>query len=569
MNLHRILTIITFIISCPILAQSQYPKDYFRSPLDIPLQLSGNFGELRSNHFHAGFDFRTQQKEGLNVYAAAAGYVSRIKISAYGYGKAIYIDHPNGYTTVYGHLKRGSAAVERYIKAQHYKEQNFEIDVFPKPGELVVTKGDLIAYSGNTGGSGGPHLHFEIRETNSEKILNPLHFGFDSIIIDTKKPVVTDLVVYPINEQSVVNTSAEPVVLNLSPQPDGSYLAGKVSATGKVGFGINAYDSNNYSTNKNGVYKVESYVNGSLSFGYQFDEFAFNESRYINALIDFSRFKRVGQRVQKLFMKQPFPLSIIRTDDERGILNVSPNVTQTYRIEVSDFNNNKSIITVPIEYSNLPPTSPPAVPGSSSYFLRSGKDYNFEKDNFSVFIPENTFYEDFYIKFDVSDNVLTLGNPLTPVHSNFTVSVKVDGLSDADADKMFIASVSGNQVNFNSTKRKANTFTTYTKNLGQFKVVKDTIAPKVSAVKPIENKAFANGRALELYISDNLSGIREFDGYVNGKWALFEYDYKTRKITHNIDDEFAVVGRNELKVVVSDNVGNSTIFETHFYMTQK
>jgi murein DD-endopeptidase MepM/ murein hydrolase activator NlpD len=185
--------------------QNQYPKDFFRSPLDIPLQLSGNFGELRPNHFHSGFDFKTQKKEGFNVYAVANGYVSRIKISVSGYGKAIYVTHPNGFTTVYGHLQSGYGEIEKWIKKEQYKAKSYEIDVYLKPTDLVVMKSDIIAISGNTGGSDGPHLHFEFRDTQSEKIINPMFFGFDTVIIDEKRPIISSLWVYPLDENAIVN----------------------------------------------------------------------------------------------------------------------------------------------------------------------------------------------------------------------------------------------------------------------------------------------------------------------------------------------------------------------------
>lgn len=568
MNIHHLKLLLFLLIFRPAISQVQYPKDYFRSPLDIPLQLSGNFGELRSNHFHAGFDFRTQQREGLNVYAAAEGYVSRIKISSYGYGKAIYIDHPNGYTTVYGHLQKGAGKFEAFIRAQQYKEERFDIEVFPKPGELTVDKGELIAFSGNTGGSGGPHLHFEIRETVSEKVLNPLHFGFDSIIIDTKKPVVTDLVVYPIDDASVVNRSNTPVVVSLSQQPDGNYIAGKVLASGRIGFGINSYDLNNLSYNRNGIYKAEAFLNGNLAFGYQFDVFAFDESRYINALIDYPRFKRISQRVQKLFMKQPFPLSIIRSNENIGILNVVPNISNVYRIEVSDFNNNKSVISIPIEYSALGANTPPAAP-KSEFFIKADKDYNFEKDNFSVFVPAGTFYEDFYVDFDARDQVYTFGSDYVPAHKTLTVTIKDDSIPESLADKTFIVSVDGNRLSYNFTRRKGNEFSTSTRNLGKYKLENDTIAPKIKAPKALEGKWISSWKTLDITISDNLSGIKDFAGYINGKWVLFEYEYKNARITYEIDEQHTVDGRNELKIVVSDNVGNSAIFETHFFRSQK
>lgn len=552
----------------PIFAQQEYPKDYFRAPLDIPMELSGNFGELRSNHFHAGLDFRTQQREGLNIYAAADGYISRIKISSYGYGKAIYITHPNGYTTVYGHLRSGYGKVEEYIKNQQYKDKSFEIEVLPEPNELPVKKGEIIAYSGNTGGSQGPHLHFEIRETKSEKIINPMFFGFDVNLADTKRPVITDLLVYPIEESSVVNKSAVPIVLNLTPQGDGKFLSQKVFGKGKIGFGINSYDSNNNSHNRNGIYGVKSFLNGKQIFGYQFNTFAFDESRYINALIDYPRFRQIGQRVQRLFMKQKFPLSIIETDQSNGIVNVTPNTNGIYRIEVADYHGNLSTISVNIEHSAdgaLQPQSKPVTP----FFLEASKDHNYEKDNISVFFPAGTFYEDFYLDFDVQGNYLYLNNKNIPVHGYYTVTIKDTLTSDADREKTFIALVDGKRLTYNATYLKNGHFTAKLRALGKIGLSKDTTAPVIRMPKPVTGKWITAQRTLEVTIQDDLSGIRQYNGYLNGKWILFEYDYKSRKLTHNFNDNIVQDGRNDLKVEVTDNAGNSAIFETHFFRSQK
>ncbi|WP_321540762.1 M23 family metallopeptidase [Flavobacterium piscinae] len=199
-----------------VFSQNQYPKEDFIPPLDIPLSLSGTFGELRSNHFHSGIDFRTQQKEGLNVIAVADGFVSRIKISTFGYGKAIYITHPNGYTSVYGHLLKTSPKIDAYLKKQHYALESFEIDIFPKPEDLIVKQGEIIALSGNTGGSGGPHLHFEYRDTKTEKIINPFFFGLDTKVKDTRIPVINEIVVYPLSEDGLVNQSQIPIQIPIS-----------------------------------------------------------------------------------------------------------------------------------------------------------------------------------------------------------------------------------------------------------------------------------------------------------------------------------------------------------------
>lgn len=549
----------------PIFSQTiDYPKGYFRAPLDIPMQLSGNFGELRSNHFHAGFDFRTQQKEGFPIHAAADGYISRIKISSYGYGKAVYIDHPNGYTTLYGHLQKGYGKVEAYIRAEQYKQQSYEIEVFPKPGELPVLKGDTIAISGNTGGSDGPHLHFEFRDTKSEKIINPLYFGLD--IKDTRKPIVSTLMAYPIGDSSSVNQSARPLIIGLSLQDDGTYIAEKVNASGKLGFGIISVDQDDVSWNNNGIFKVQTYLNGNPSFGYQFDTFAFDEGRYVNALIDFARYKKTQQRVQKLFMQTPFPLSIIKSDGDYGMVRAQPNFSQLYRIEVSDFYENKTSVLVPIDFTPAPATIPKETI-TAKYFVKHDKDSNFEKDNMSVFFPAGTFYEDFALNFEVNGKIMTVQDDYTPVHSSFIVSIKDETVTNPE--KTFIASVSGKKLSYNATKFKNGVFTSYTKNLGGFTLAKDTIAPKITIAKSIEGKWLTRQNAIDLKIGDEMSGIKTYNGYLNGKWILFEYEHKAKRIRHVFDEAYLNEGENHLKVVVSDNVGNSAIFETHFFRSQK
>ncbi|SHM56258.1 M23 family metallopeptidase [Flavobacterium saccharophilum] len=545
-----------------IFAQTQYPTDYFAPPLDIPMQLSGNFGELRPNHFHAGFDLKTNQREGLNVYAIAEGYVSRIKISTFGNGKCIYITHPNGYTSVYGHLQTTIGAIQEYVQKTHYKEKAFEIEMFPKPGELPVTKGQLIALSGNTGSSEGPHLHFEIRDTKSEFVINPIFFGYDKKINDTKKPTISSLYVYPM-DNTTVNQSKQPLLLNLALQKDGTYLASKVKANGKIGFGINAVDFDNVSGNRNGVFNVSTFVNGNPNYNYKFNTYSFDEMRYINALIDYPRYKKSGQRVQKLFMKTPFALSIIKTDSLRGIIPVEPNLASTYRIEVSDYFGNLSAITVPIEFDAATPIIN-EVPETSKYFIKVNKDYNFEKENMSVFFPAGTFYDDFNLNFDVKNNKIYIHDDVVPVHSNFTITIKDSTYSEALRDKVFI----GRGGSYNATTRKNDVFTAKSKTLGQFGLVLDTIAPVIKIAKPIEGK-WVSDKTVQFIISDSSSGIKSYNGYLNGDWVLFEYDNKTRKITHKFDDTLLAEGANDLKIEVIDNVGNSAIFETHFFRSQQ
>ncbi|MES2240004.1 MAG: M23 family metallopeptidase [Bacteroidota bacterium] len=552
------------LISRVVTAQTTYPQDYFQAPLAIPMQLSGNFGELRPNHFHAGFDFKTLQKEGLEVHASADGYVSRIKISPFGNGKAIYINHPNGFTTVYCHLQTATAEIEEYIKKAQYKDQAFELEMFPKANELVVKKGQIIALSGNTGSSEGPHLHFEFRDTKTEKIINPMLFGFDKKFTDTKKPLVSALYVYPL-EGATANQSQRPLLLNLSLQKDGTYLANKVLANGKIGFGITADDYDNVSFNKNGVYKVQSYLNGKEVFGYQFDTYSFDEMRYVNALIDYSRYKKMSQRVQKLFMTIPFNFSIIKTDADNGIVNVLPNLNLVYRIEVADFFGNTTVLNIPIAYN-----ASSSIIGKeaviSNYFVKANKDNIFSKDGMTVAFSAGTFYEDFAMNFAVYGNILTLHDDTVAVHSSFEIAIESDKYTEEQKSKVYIASGS---FGYNSTTVKGNLYTTKVRSLGKYTLAMDTTAPTITIAKPIEGRWLSAEKTLQLIIRDSGSGVKSYNGYLNGKWILFEYDNKTRKITHQFSDGIVAEGVNDLKVVVTDQVGNTTTFESHFFRSQK
>ena len=553
--------IFCFLFSSSLLAQTQYPKDYFSPPLDIPMQLSGNFGELRPNHFHAGFDFKTQQKEGLKVYASADGYVSRIKISTFGNGKTIYINHPNGYTTVYAHLQKAVGPIQDFISQTHYKEQAFEIEMYLKPGEIPIKKGEWIALSGNTGASEGPHLHYEIRDTQSEYIINPLHFGFDLGIKDTKKPTLSGLYVYPLFS-TTVNKSQRPIVLNYSLQKDGTYLADKVIANGPIGFGITTDDYDDVSFNKNGAYSVKSFFNGQPSFGFQFDTYSFDDMRYVNALIDYAKYKKTSQRVQKLFMNSKYNLPFIMTNETKGQIIPVPNLDGLYRIEVGDYFGNTTLVSIPIQYDTTPVILP-TESTASKYLIRSTKDNIFEKDNVSVFFPAGTFYDDFTLNFDVRNSILYLHDDSVPAHTNFIVSISNSKLSNEKIDKTYIARIDGEKLIYNSTYRKDSIFSSRVKTLGKYKLVTDTLAPKISMLKPIEGK-WVSQNVIQLQISDSGSGIKTYNGYLNGKWVLFEYDNKTNTISHYFNDKFLLNGTNELKVIVTDAMGNSATFETQF-----
>ncbi len=550
-----------------IYGQNSYPQDYFRLPLDIPMSISGSFGELRYGHFHTGIDFRTDKREGLPVYATADGFVSRIKISNGGYGKSIYIDHPNGFTTVYGHLQRANGTIQEAIVEDQYAKKNYEVEFFPKPNVLMVKKGDLIAYSGNTGGSGGPHLHFEIRDTKTENIINPLLFGFDKNLKDTLPPQILGVLAYPIGENSQINGSEKPLVVPLSLQTDGTYLASKVMASGKIGFSINSYDTSNFNYGRNGIFKLTTFLNGSPYFEYKFDSFSFDDTKYINNFIDYPLYKTQKQRFQKLFLGNFYPANIFKNSKNAGLIDVSNNFTLSYKIVVQDFHENKSVVTIPISYSNLPVSQKKEI-NTTPYFLKAGNEHSYTKDGISVLIPEKTFFDDFFINFDVKNNQLMLHDESVAVQNPYTISFDTPNMNTKDSEKTFIANIDNGKIEYNNTIRNENVFTINTKKLGTFLLSKDTISPRIYKPNFKEGENLDNFEELRIYISDNLSGIKEINAYLNGKWILMEYESKLNRLAHNFKDKIYQIGRNDFKIIVIDNLGNSTTFESYFLKTK-
>jgi hypothetical protein len=267
-------------------------------------------------------------------------------------------------------------------------------------------------------------------------------------------------------------------------------------------------------------------------------------------------------------MKNPYNLSIIQADENKGVLQVTPNLASLYRIEVSDFFGNKKTIAIPVQYDLLSTTISPE-PVQSNYFVKANKDSNFALANMSVFFPAGTFYEDFDLNFDVKNDTLFLHDDTVPAHTNFTVSIEDTKSTAAQREKMFIGRIEGKKVNYNPTYRKDSVFHTKVKILGKYALVSDTVAPKISMAVPVEGKWISEQKTIKLSIYDDVSGIKSYNGYLNGKWVLFEYDNKTRKLTHYFSDDIVAEGANDLKVVVIDNVGNSTTFETRFFRSQK
>lgn len=542
----------------------------FANPLGIAIHASGNFGELRGSHFHTGLDIKTQQKIGLPIYAPANGYVSRIKVSTWGYGKALYIDHPNGMTTVYGHLSRYEGAIAQRVFDTHYKQQIFEIEIFPKKNEIQVKKGDIIAYTGNTGGSGGPHLHYEFRDTKTQAIINPLSWGMKEMLVDTEAPTINAIYAYPISDDAVINKNINPIVLTYK-TIDGILTADPITAKGQISFGIDMYDTANYNANKNGVYKVETFINGKSSFSYQFDTFAFSESGFVNALVDYGRANRTKSKVQKLFLEKPYPLSVLTVDKaNKGILNVKPGESYTYKIVAADFHGNQTIIEIPITYANenIGVVESVDVSGGDSYSIASTREFVMEKDFATVTIPANTFYQDFTFIFNVKDKMVSLHKDVVAAFKNMVLTIDMTsfGLSEAELKKAYLVQVAPNgSKSYIKTHKKGNVFTAYTKKLGNYSFGIDTTPPKIYQPSFKEGDWISNAAEISFLIQDADSGINKIEGTINGNWVLLDYDYKTKKIVHLFSDGIVRSGRNDVEIKVTDNMENEATFSTHFF----
>jgi hypothetical protein len=558
----RFILIFLILLSSFSGAQNNYPQDYFRAPLDVPLLLSGTFAELRSNHFHSGLDIKTQQRKGLNVYGIADGFVSRIKVSHYGYGKALYITHPNGYTSVYGHLQKYSRDIEAYIKKHQYEKESYEIELFPNAGELVVKKDDIVAYSGNSGGSGGPHLHFEIRD-KSQRPINPLLFGVD--IKDSTPPNVSTIYVYPMDDKAHVNNSNSKQQLRLIPLKNGDYTVESIKAFGNIGFGVSTSDRQDLTANNNGVYNIQTYLNGRQYFELDFEKFSFDETKHINQLIDYEHYKIKKQRVQKLFIDNN-PLSLYKNIINNGIIKVEDSTNSIYKIKVNDFKNNASWITISIKgIKNEGVTIEKK--DKTPYYVYTNQSVQLKEGNITVDFLEDTFYNDLYIDFQVHGDTLTLHKDVVPLKKTFSLAFDASKYSDTDRSKLYIARLVGYTKfpAYSYTKRIASTLTTRTKTLGTYTLAIDDTKPTIVPINFKNGQWISNFRYLKVKINDALSGISNYRATVNGKWILMEYDYKTKTLTYDFNDGCITDTKNNLKVIVTDSVGNNSTFEATFY----
>lgn len=547
------------------ISAGQSPTASFQAPLDIPLVLSGTFGELRSNHFHAGIDIKTQGVQGKLVRAAETGYVSRIKVSAYGYGKAIYVTHPNGYTTVYAHLQRYNTEIQKYIESIQYKNQSYEVEVFPKKSDFQVTKGEVIALSGNSGGSGGPHLHFEIRNTKTEKPVNPLLYNF--LIPDHLEPEFFSLRVSPIGNKSWVNRKNESRDIKVRRKKNGEYyISDKVSAHGPVGIAAGVIDRLDGANNRNGIYSLTQVVDGDTTYQFLANTFSFSESRYINAHMDFELKMCCNRMTHRTYLLPGNDLSMYRNLQSSGEVYLLPGESKKIELYASDVAGNTSKLSFTL-YGDVPGEIPEFTPGISINYKR---ELHFKKGDFSLQIPERSVYESMFLPFAIDSTkgmvgpAYSIGKNTIPSHKYFTIKIPVPENS-ISPEKLVMVSKSGRNWVYEGGVLVDNKIVAKSRTFGVFSLAYDTVPPVIIPRRFHNGSTFNRGQRIQVIIKDNLSGIKTYKAQLNNEWILMEYEYKSQSLTYTIPSSIET-GNKTLIVQVSDSHGNENSLITQIHI---
>ncbi|MCX2583461.1 M23 family metallopeptidase [Pedobacter sp. MR22-3] len=546
-----------------IFSNNKYPITDFRQPLDIaPPALAGSFGELRGNHFHSGVDFRTNQREGYPVYAVADGYISRLRVQNSGFGQALYINHPNGFTTVYGHLQRFAPKIAAIVKNLEYEKKSFEIDEFPDATLIPVHKGEVIAWSGNRGSSGGPHLHFEIRDTKTEETINPQFFGI--IIPDNIPPIIHGLYVYRLNGKTF-NEFTPKQAIGITGANGNYKTVAPLSLTGEVGFGLVTTDRHNGASGTNGVYSIQLEMDGKMIYTSALERFAFENSKAINSHIDYPTYLNTKRSIQKSFVDPGNPLKIYSGLVNSGKINFNDGAAHQLRYIITDAKGNASILPFTVNAGSAPIMAP-IIPSGIIYPY--GKMNEFNTEDIKVVFPKGTLYNDLNFVYkklpkpagNAWSAVHQIHNRYTPLHIGFDLWIKADQLPENLRSKALILNSNG------STQGGSydNGFVKATpRNFGSFYIAVDTIAPRISPINIIEGKSMSGLSRMNFRISDNLSGIKSFNGYLDGKWILMEFDAKTATLWHSFDER-TTSGKHTFELVVADMKDNTRRYTVHF-----
>lgn len=527
-------------------------------PLDIPLKLSGTFGEFRPTHFHAGLDIKTQGKEGFNVRSIKAGSIRRIRVGTTGYGKCLYIQHADGTTSVYAHLKKFSPKIESFIKAHQYEKERFIVQKFLQLGKMTVEEGEIIGYSGNTGGSMGPHLHFEIRDTKAETPLNPLQLGFP--IPDSIRPIVQGLYRY----KKDANGLSSKTPLALERVNDSTYHAAIQRLGGTHAFGIRLFDRQDLSYNRNGVYKASIFVNGTAYFSYQFDKIDFRDGKKIDALIDYSTYLEERIRIQKLFRDIDVDYSFLPKSTPDGLIRFEQDRAYQVQIVLEDFAQNTTYVSFYVEGKEDFPAET-AAPMLNP--ISKEKDYLFALKNHEIYVPKNTFYQTVDLLLEEKGDTLIIEKTGVPQRKGFELSVAIPNKLDSlERQQLSLAlydpkeEKAEEQLSYVWTVKKDSILQTKYAYPGHYILTKDSLPPSIKPLNFKNQQWMSNYKFLELEVEDEFSGIKSYRATINDQWILMEHEPKDKTLIYDFDDiEFDQTQLN-FRLEIEDQVGNTAVY---------
>lgn len=557
------LPVITFAQDRPSGAPG-YPQHYFRNPLNISIFLAGNFGECRPGHFHSGTDIKTNGVENQPVHAAADGYISRIHMSKSGFGHALYITHPNGYTTLYAHLNHFVPAIQQYMKQEQYRQRHWDIDTQVPPGKFPVKKGQLIAYSGNTGSSTAPHLHFEIRDTKTEHPLNPELFGLP--VKDSEPPLPTELALYDMNKSIYMQ---DPQILSLHkrgseyvPVHDTLHIN-----TSLAGIGLNVYDYMNGSHNTIAFYSAKVYMDGALQFEVALDNIGYDETRYVNAYADYKTKVQKDKWVQCFFQLPNNRLNSIyrHLNDKRGALAITDGQPHKVRIIMTDDKNNITNVGFYIQGT----TNTEKITPEGQIFY-AGKPNNFNTSDVSFSLGDKVLYDDIDFRFGQTPDAnafsdkYKVGDPYIPVHQSFELNIKPNKPIPYNL-KNKIALIYSDGKDEDGTAAIATDsgwYKTFVRDFGTYWLVADTVPPVIRSLQK-NGSNLSHAKQITFEVKDKLTSVDSFEGILDGKWIAFE---QHRNLFFYKFDEHCPKGKHTLVFTATDENHNKQTI--HFTFTR-
>lgn len=551
--------IVTYIIVIGLVAQNQY-----RSPLDIPIVLSANFGELRPNHFHSGIDLKTQAVVNKPVYSIADGYVSRISVSPSGYGLALYIDHPaTGHTSVYGHLNSYAPSIAKYLKEKQYEKESYRIDISLDSAALLVKKGELIAYSGNTGSSGGPHVHFEIRNSADQLALDPLVY-YKTQIKDAVPPQLKGIAIYPVAGEGVVNNNRNPFRETITTLKDGNYSQPKdsIKAWGRIGIGVYANDRMTGTSNIYGVKNVRLLFDEKEVFSSDITSVDFNNTRMINSMIDYNYWYSKRAFYQKSFIEPGNKLQIYKAQND-GYINIDQEKVYKLRYELEDLYGNRTSYTFNVigKKQDIPDEK------KHTQKMKWDEDNHFSADLFSITIPKGNLYNDLSFAFERKQapgrisSMYKVNDEYVPLHGfcNITIKLTKDSLPDKSQYGIVRINAKGDE-SWIGGKYNNGAVTVGIRDLGHtYAVSSDCKAPVITPEQPA--RWVANQRIV-IRVTDDKSGVASYKGTIDGEYALFEHDVKKPLYIYKFDHERLKKGKvHKLVFIATDGCGNESRYE--------